>query len=149
MDTIDSDSAAPAVKGERAFYPRPYQSLEEFGLGQLLRKLWRRKGIIIGTVTVLTVLTAVIVFQITPRYTAEALLIIETRGANVGGDVEAVLSGLSADRETIQSEIEVLRSRGLADKTVNRQALGRNPEFNAALRPKGLLAEFLDPARFW
>ena len=148
MDTLDSDSVAPAGKAERAFYPRPYRSLEEFDLGQLLRKLWRRKGLIFGTVTVLTVLTAVIVFQLTPRYTAEALLIIETRGANVAADVEAVLSGLSADSETIQSEIEVLRSRGLADKTVNRLNLHRNPEFNETLRPKGLLAEFLDPARY-
>ncbi len=148
MDTLDSDSAAPAGRAERDFYPRPDRSLEEFDLGQLLRKLWRRKGIIFGTMTVLTVLTAVTVFQLTPRYTAEAFLIIETRGSNVAADVEAVLSGLSADRETIQSEIEVLGSRGLADKTVNRLNLHRNPEFNASLRPTGLLAEFLDPARY-
>ena len=111
MDSLDSDRAAPAGKVERAFYPRPYRSLEELDLGQLLRKLWRRKGIIFGTMTVLTVLTAVTVFQLTPRYTAEALLIIEARGSNVAADVEAVLAGLSADRETIQSEIEVLASR--------------------------------------
>ncbi len=123
MDTLNSGSAAPAGKVERAFYPRAYRLLEEFDLGQLLRKLWRRKGIIFGTMTVLTVLTVVTVFQLTPRYTAEALLIIETRGSNVATDVKAVLSGLSADRETIQSEIEVLRSRGLANKTVKLQAL--------------------------
>jgi len=148
MDTLDSDSAALAGKAEGAIYQRPYRSLEEIGLGQLLRKLWRRKGVIFGTMTVLTVLTAVIVFQLTPRYTAKALVIIETRGSNVAADVEAVLSGLSADSETIQSEIEVLGSRGLADKTVNRLNLHRNPEFNASLRPTGLLTEFLDPARY-
>ncbi len=148
MDTLDGDGAAAAVKGERAIFPQPYRSLEEFDLGQLVRKLWRRKGIILGTVTVLTVLTAVTVFQLTPRYTAAALLIIETRGSNVATDVKAVLSGLSADRETIESEIEVLASRGLVGKTVNRLNLDRNPEFNRALRPKGLLAEFLDPARY-
>ena len=114
-----------------------------------MRKVWRRRGIILGTLTVVTVLTAISVFQLTPGYTAEALLIIETRGGNVAGDVEAVLSGLSADAATIQSEIEVLRSRGLAGKTVNRLNLDRNPEFNQMLRPKGLLAEFLDPARYF
>ncbi len=149
MDTVDSEGVAPAVKGERAFFARPYRSLEEFDLRQLLRKLWRRRGIILGTMTVLTVLTAIIVFQLTPRYTAAGLLIIETRGGNVATDVEAVLSGLSADAATIQSEIEVLRSRGLAGKTVNRLNLDRNPEFNQALRSKGLLAEFLDPARYF
>ena len=149
MDTVDREGVAPAVKGERAIFARPYRLLEEFSLRQLLRKLLRRRGIILGTMTVFTVLTAITVFQLTPRYIAAALLIIETRGGNVAGDVEAVLSGLSADAATIQSEIEVLRSRGLAGKTVNRLNLDRNPEFNQALRPKGLLADFLDPARYF
>ena len=87
---------------------------------QLVRTLWRRKGAIFSTVTALTGLIAIIVFQLTPRYTAETLLMIEPRGANVSGEVEAVLSGLPADAATIQSEIEVLHSRGPADKTVKR-----------------------------
>ncbi len=149
MDTLDNEGVAPAAKSERAFYPLSYRSLEKFDLGQVLRKLWRRKGMTFGTMTVLTVLTAISVFQVTPRYTAKALLIIETRGGNVARDVEAVLSGLSADTETIQSEIEVLGSRGLAGKTVKLLNLDRNPEFNKALRPKGLLAEFLDPAKYF
>ena len=148
MDTSDSKGAAPALKGEGAFFARPYDSLEEIDLRTLLRKVWRRKGIIFGTITVLTVLTAIIVFQLTPRYTAEALLMIETRGTNVSGEVEAVLSGLSADAAAIQSEIEVLGSRGLAGKTAKRLNLDRNPEFNGSLRPRGFLAEFLDPATY-
>ena len=87
---------------------------------QLVRTLWRRKGVIFSTVTALTGLIAIIVFQLTPQYTAETLLMIEPRGANVSGEVEAVLSGLPADAATIQSEIEVLHSRGPADKTVKR-----------------------------
>ncbi len=148
MDTSDRNGAAPAVKGEGALFARPYHSLEEIDLRTLLRKVWRRKGIIFGTMTVLTVLTAIIVFQLTPQYTSEALLMIETRGTNVSGEVEAVLSGLSADAAAIQSEIEVLGSRGLAGKTAKRLNLDRNPEFNKSLRPRGFLAEFLDPAKY-
>ena len=120
MDALDSEGAAPAVKGEGALFARSYQSLEEFDLRQSVRMFWRRKGVIFSTVMALTGLTAIIVFQLTPQYTAQTLLMIEPRGANVSGEVEAVLSSLPADAATIQSEIEVLHSRGPADKTVKR-----------------------------
>ncbi len=43
---LDSEGAAPAVKGEGALFARPYQWLEEHELRQLVCTLWRRKGVI-------------------------------------------------------------------------------------------------------
>ena len=120
---------------------------DEFDLLEFVRKLWRRKGTIIGTTLTLMVLAVLFIFQLTPRYTAETLVMIDTRESNVV-DVEAVISGLSPDAETIQSEIQVIRSRGLAAKTVEKLDLERNPEFNGALRPPGALAILLDPRRY-
>jgi len=124
-----------------------FAQMQEVDLRELLRKLWRRKGLIIGTVVVLMVFSVIVLFQITPRYTAQTFIMIETRGQNIV-DLEAVLAGLSGDAEVVQSEVEVIRSRGLAAKVIKRLKLNEVPEFNEALQPKGIFDEFLDPVNF-
>lgn len=121
--------------------------MQEVDLREIFQKLWRRKGLIIGTVMVLTVFSVIILFQITPRYTTQTMVMIETRGKNII-DMEAVLSGLSGDVEAVQSEIEVIRSRGLAVRVIDRLKLERMPEFNVSLQPKGVLDEYLDPEKY-
>lgn len=117
---------------------------EEIDLRELFRKLWRRKGLIFGTMMLLTVLAIIVLFQIAPLYTAQTYVLIEPRESNVV-DLEAVLAGLGSDAETIQSEIEVIRSRQLIGKLVGKMRLDRNPEFNATLRPKGVFEEYVAP----
>jgi len=114
-------------------------------LREVLRKLWRRKNLVLGTIVTLTVLAAVIVLQVTPRYTASAFVMIDPRENRVV-DIEAVVSGLSTDVEAIQSEIQVIRSRGLAAKVIDRLGLDRLPEFNENLREPGGLEQLLSPA---
>lgn len=109
----------------------------EIELREMLRKLWRRRRLIIGTVVTLTVLALIVTLQLTPRYTATASVMLEPRTSRVV-DVEAVLSGLPPDTETINSEIQVLRSRQLARRVVERLNLDEDPEFNAALRKPSL-----------
>ncbi|MCH7550950.1 MAG: capsular biosynthesis protein, partial [Proteobacteria bacterium] len=71
----------------------------------------------LGTATLLMTLAALYIFQLTPRYTAETQIIVNSRQSKVV-DVEAVLSGLVVDNETIRTEIEIIRSRILAKKTI-------------------------------
>lgn len=118
----------------------------EFDLQELLRKLWRRKWLIAGTVTTVVILVAIILTQLTPRYTAASQIEISPPQANIV-DFEAVLAGLPADSETIETEIQIVRSRNLIAKLVQRLDLNRNPEFNASLRPPSMLAEKLDEIR--
>jgi uncharacterized protein involved in exopolysaccharide biosynthesis len=89
----------------------------EIELREMLRKLWRRRRIIIGTVVILTALALIVTLQMTPIYTSTASVMIEPRTSRVV-DVEAVLSGLPPDTETINSEIQILRSRQLATRIV-------------------------------
>ena len=117
-----------------------------FDLRELGRKLWRRKGIILGTSTILTTLAALYIFQLTPRYTAEAYIVVDTRQSKVV-DVEAVLSGVSVGNDTIRTEIEVIRSRSLARKTIAELGLDSDPEFNGARPQPGGVAQLLDPRR--
>ena len=73
---------------------------------------------------------------------------IDTR-SNQTVDMEAVLSGLSADAATIISEVEILTSRSLIARVVAALGLRDIPEFNAALRPKGYFSEVLNPMNWW
>lgn len=122
--------------------------MSEIDLRDLLRVLWRRKAAIAGTTILFTVLATIILFQIPPRYTASALAMIDGREQQVI-DIEAVVSGLPGDQESIQSEIEVIQSRGLAEKTVRKLELFNNPEFNAAIRPETFWASTSAAMRQW
>ena len=119
------------------------QAVAEVELREMLHTLWRRRKVVFGTVIALTILATVIVFQLTPRYSSEAYVMIDPRHSQVV-DVKAVISGMSADIETIQSEILVMRSRGLAEKVIDRLGLRDHPEFNDSLRPPHLFAGLFD-----
>lgn len=115
-------------------------------LRNLLNTLWRRKGVILSSVFLVTLVTIITVFQLTPRYTAETKLIIDTRKTNVV-DIEQVLGGLSGDLEVVQSEIEIITSRELIRKVADKLNLVDKPEFNATLRPPSFTSE-LNPLRW-
>lgn len=155
MRTIAEQEIKPVQVGEAQAPLGPTGPAETFGevdLRELLRKVWRRKGVIFGTVVLLTALAGIVVFQLTPRYSAETVLMIEARQSRVV-DLEAVLEGLPAGQDTIASETEVIRSRGLAEKVIARLGLDRDPEFNETLRPPGWFEELTEsmgiPVKDW
>jgi len=135
------------VVAEQASPLLGFAQLQEVNLREILQKLRRRKGLIIGTVVVLMVFSVIVLFQIAPRYTAQTYIMLETRGQNIV-DLEAVMAGLSGDVEAVQTEIEVIRSRGLANKVIKRLKLNEVPEFNNALQPEGMFDKYLYPGNF-
>ncbi len=104
-----------------------------FSIRDLLETIWRRKYILLGTIAGLTFLTAVVLQRVTPRYTANAELLIETRGRNIT-NLDSVIAGLAVDNEAIISEIQVIRSRNLAQRLITKLGLDKDSEFNPALR---------------
>lgn len=119
----------------------------ELDLQHLLRTLWRRKMVIMGSVFLIVTMTILVVFQLTPQYTSTAKVMIDTRQNQVV-DVEAILSGVTVDMATILSEVEILRSRSLVGRVVNSLGLTDDPEFNAELRPRGVFATVLHPSNW-
>jgi len=113
----------------------------------LITTLWRRKWVVVNITVFFSVLTILILVQLTPRYTAHSLMAIESRQSSYV-DIEAVLSGMSTDVAAIKTEIDVLRSRRLAGKLVDKLSLTKDTEFNNALvEKKGLLA-LLNPFNY-
>ncbi len=98
-------------------------------LAELMRVMHARQRIIVGTTLSLVILALVILFQLTPRYTASALVMVDPR-TNQIVDSEAVLAGLSTDQATIENQLEIIRSRSLAERVVKDLNLLQDPEFN-------------------
>tara|TARA_R110000868_G_scaffold10153_3_gene49593 strand:- start:7375 stop:9618 length:2244 start_codon:yes stop_codon:yes gene_type:complete len=92
------------------------------------RRMWSMLFVAVLIFTAVVLYT----FQQTPLYTASARLLIETRESRVV-DFEAVLSGLPPNSAAIDTEVEVLRSRSLAQAVAARTDLATIPEFNTAL----------------
>jgi len=101
-------------------------------LAGVLRILRARKAIIVGTVVTVLAVTLVSLAFITQTYSATAVMMLDQR-KNAVADVNAVLSGLPADTASVQNQIQVVTSRELAAKVVDKLALDRDPEFNTAL----------------
>lgn len=130
-------------RSEERTLPFHRRAVEQIDIRELIRKLWRQKYVIIATTVVITVLAALVIWNITPRYTASAYVMIEPREAQVV-DIQAVLSGLPADASNIESQIQVIRSRKLAGKTIEKLQLDRDPEFNASLQPPSVLSQMMN-----
>lgn len=137
-----SSSSHPDAAPDQTLYPGFPEADEYQGRGdgdewvrRVFERLRRGKSIILS-VTALGVLAALlIVWQITPRYSATAMILVGVPKQHVV-DVEDVLQGIRTDRGTLESEIEVLTSRSLAAKVVDRLGLVDEPAYNARLRPQ-------------
>jgi capsular exopolysaccharide synthesis family protein len=69
----------------------------------------------------------------TPMYTAAASIVIEAPKTDVLRDNP---TNTPTDSATVDTQVQVLGSRALAKRVVQRLGLQRDPEFNPALRPK-------------
>ena len=113
-----------SVSAERGAQPAPGLRMGQVGQ-MLLRRVW----LIVGVVAVLNLLALIAITKITPRYTAEASLIIGPRQAQVM-DVKAVVAGLTGDTDVIESELQMLRSRRIAREVTAKLELDKRAEFN-------------------
>lgn len=98
-----------------------------------LRQYWqtimRQKWGIIGFAFIVTLLTALVVFSITPIYRATATLLIESQQANIVS-IEEVYGLDGGNSEYFTTQFEILKSRSLAEKVVTKLDLVNHPVFN-------------------
>ena len=101
-----------------------------------LNSLWGAIGahkfwIIVPTLVVL-VASFVLVHLITPRYTGEARLLLESRdGFYTRPAADRDVGGDRIDSEAVLSQVQVVMSRDLAREAVRRLKLVGNPEFDS------------------
>lgn len=113
-----------------------------FNLRSLLA-IFRRRMRLFGAIALSIFLLALLVtVQATPMYTSEARVMFNTRQEQVMASAE-VLSELPIETGVIDTEVEVLQSRGLARQVATNLRLENDPEFNWALRPPSAVDRFL------
>jgi len=133
VERVNLHSGAMAETGKPNRTPDPAFEDDSIDLVDLVRTLWRGKlWIVLATVLAGAAAWGYATQIAVPKYTARATVALDNRqGAMV--DFENVMSGLSGDQATINTEVEVLRSRNLLDKLVQDMGLLGDPEFNPFL----------------
>lgn len=119
----------------------------EVDLLQLWNIIWRRKWSILSLMLVVMMVATLAVFVITPIYRAAATLLIEQKKVNVVS-IEQVYGLDGSGNEYLQTQLELLKSRDLAERVVRKLDLVHHPEFDPRQQAeplidiKGMLAHF-------
>src|SRR6266511_1330203 len=116
---------------------------QEFDLLDLLRMARRRKWLIIIPTAIVTALAIIAVMRLENVYTALADLRIGAQQERIA-NMQAVLTEAAPDKQAVQSEIEVLLSKQLAERVIDKLRLMQDPEFNPTLRPPTAFAVYRD-----
>ena len=117
---------------------RQDESEDEIDLLKLWQTIWRRKWSIMTLVLVVSMVSILVVFSITPIYRAAATLLIEQKSAKVVS-IEQVYGLDGAGNEYLQTQFELLKSRALAERVVRQLNLTTHPEFDPRQQPEPLI----------
>jgi succinoglycan biosynthesis transport protein ExoP len=125
---ITHDVPAPYAAGAL----RPYET-DRVDLQELLGTFLRRAWLALGVGLTLFVLVVAVVMHITPKYTATGSVLIDPHHQNLT-QTEPLQGGVPPDTSAVDTQVEVLRSRALAEAVVRQMKLYNVPEFNADLK---------------
>ena len=111
----------------------PKQSNDFVDLRDILMAFRRRLSLFVTVFGLVTFAVIYATLTATPQYTAMASVMMDFRD-KAQPDFTSVLSGLAPDASLVDTEVESIRSRILAEKVVRSLDLATDPEFNGTLR---------------
>jgi succinoglycan biosynthesis transport protein ExoP len=88
----------------------------------------RQAKLILATMFVICVTTALILFQLTPIYSGSALIIVDPRQQSIL-DPDAQMALTPSDQGRVESEVEILRAPTVFLKVISELQLYDDPEF--------------------
>ncbi|WP_334018593.1 GumC family protein [Alteromonas sp. S015] len=97
-------------------------------LSHYFRVINQKKWRILSLALVVTFLVALIVLSLTPVYKATSSLLIESEETNIVS-IEQVYGLDASKKEYFETQYEILKSRYIAEKVVNKMDLGTHPIF--------------------
>lgn len=93
------------------------------------RSVSRHKWSILALACLVAVLSGLVALSMRPTYRSTATLLIELGRAKVVS-IEEVYSGVGANREYFQTQVEILKSRELARKVIQKLGLTTHPDYD-------------------
>ncbi|PMZ91436.1 MULTISPECIES: polysaccharide biosynthesis tyrosine autokinase [unclassified Pseudomonas] len=110
--------------------PPGLEMSDEIDLLKLWKALWRRKWAIIGFSMLPSLLVGLSLLTVTPTYRAETTVLIEGKPSSVGS-IEHVYGRDTVSSEYLPTQLELFKSRALAERVVRQLNLVAHPEFFA------------------
>ena len=115
-------------------------SNDEIDLGQLVRTIWRGKFLIAALLAVFGVLGFLYATKVAEKvYVSSATVSIESNQSQAT-DLDSLVSGLSAEQPSLNTEIFLIKSRQLLRRLVVAEDLTSDPEFNPQLAEVSLFS---------
>ena len=135
VEHADIVSGPRSVEGDEAPSLRDYWQI-------VTKHKWKIVACFVAAVTI----TGLIVFSMTPIYTAKTTLLIERKELQVV-NIKQVLSESAEAEESsyYESQYQVLRSRSLAAEVIKAQELDQNPDFTTGARANFIAQLCLTP----
>ena len=104
----------------------------KLALLEFWRSVVKRKWAVLGLGAAVGVVAFVVAHALTPIYQASATLLIEPTKAKILS-IEEVYGGGNQQRENLQTQIEILKSRDVMERTVRALKLWENPRLDPRL----------------
>jgi capsular exopolysaccharide synthesis family protein len=99
----------------------------------IVAALRRRWQVLAAAILSITLLATLVVFQLTPTYSATSSVAINTQKTQIV-DVEQVVGGMTPDLAGMETQAAILRSPILIGKLIDKLKLDLDPEFSAPAR---------------
>jgi capsular exopolysaccharide synthesis family protein len=137
---MDMKADSGATRGEHNGFIRFLPKGDVFDLQEMLRRFWRRKLLIAFCAAVLIVIGTAVIMLFTPVYTSKVLVMIGSENTDTialsqtDDSQRGALVAELPDSSTIESQGQVMQSRNLAARVVEKLHLIDDPELNPALQ---------------
>jgi polysaccharide biosynthesis transport protein len=102
---------------------------ETLDLVEYWRSISKRKWSILGLVALVALITTLVVFSLQPQYRSTTTIMIEQSKAKVVS-IEEVYNSMGGNREYYQTQVEIIKSRELTRKVVERLKLTEHPDYD-------------------
>ena len=122
-----------AMDGDGSYNSRE-SIVELHDLQHYIRILRKHKWPVTLFTAAVTGLAAYYAFTSTPIYKSTSTLLIESQGTEGLVDFKEIVGVDNQNQDYYQTQYELLRSRGLAQRVVNRLDIWNNPEFSSSAR---------------
>jgi len=125
---------------ESQFQP---QTDVEIDFGQLMRALRRRLPYLILFVVLVAVAVWMVLGRIAPVYKSETTLLVQSADASLAGATPGGADTTAVDAQAITSQVQIIKSRDLAQAVSQKLDLASKPEFDPKAAHPSLISSLL------